>query len=85
MAELAVQRFQGLDEATGVTQYFQCRRAFLLQQLAKHMWNLNACAAALNQSRDDLILRLEKAGFGYLLKKHVLEAARSSRRKRKKK
>lgn len=58
----------------------QSRRAFLLTQLAKHHWNLDATAAALRQSRDELVERLEKAGFGYLLAEHVLHAARRRRR-----
>lgn len=54
----------------------QTRRAYLLSQLAQHRWNLDATAAALGTSRDGLILRLTKAGFGYLLKKHVVDEAR---------
>jgi hypothetical protein len=54
----------------------QTRRAYLLSQLAAQNWNLDATAASLKQSRADLVLRLEKAGFGYLLKEHVLQAAR---------
>jgi hypothetical protein len=58
----------------------QARRAFLLSQLASHNWNLDATAAKLRQTKADLMTRLEKAGFGYLLMEHVLAAAR--RRKR---
>lgn len=54
----------------------QTRRAFLLSELAAQNWNLDATAAKLRQSKDDLIRRLEKAGFDYLLKEHVLAAAR---------
>lgn len=54
----------------------QTRRAFLLSQLASQNWNLDATAVLLKQSKDELIRRLEKAGFGYLLKEHVLQAAR---------
>lgn len=54
----------------------QTRRAFLLSQLASQNWNLDATAALLKQSKDELVRRLEKAGFGYLLKEHVLQAAR---------
>jgi hypothetical protein len=57
----------------------QSRRAYLLQHLALHSWNLDATATSLGQSRDELIRRLEKAGFGYLLKEHVLQAARRRR------
>lgn len=59
----------------------QSRRAYLLSQLAEHNWNLAATASALGQSQDDLVLRLEKAGFGYLLKDHVLRAARRRKRR----
>lgn len=54
----------------------QTRRAFLLAQLASQNWNLDATAVLLKQSKAELVRRLEKAGFGYLLKEHVLEAAR---------
>jgi hypothetical protein len=54
----------------------QTRRAFLLAELAAQNWNLDATAVKLRQSKDDLIRRLEKAGFDYLLKDHVLAAAR---------
>lgn len=59
----------------------QSRRAFLLRHLAAHNWNLDATAAALRQSKDDLVERLEKAGFGYLLKEHVLREARRRRKR----
>lgn len=57
----------------------QSKRAYLLQQLAARNWNLDATAAALGQSRVDLIERMEKAGFGYLLKQQVLDEARRRR------
>jgi len=60
----------------------QCRRAYLLSKLAEYKWNLDATARALGGSTDDLILRLEKAGFGYLLKEEVLKAARKRKGKR---
>ncbi|MCP4132836.1 MAG: hypothetical protein GY754_17860 [bacterium] len=44
----------------------QTRRAYLLSQLAERNWNIEAAAASMKQSKDDLILRLEKAGFGIL-------------------
>ncbi|MGI5242633.1 ARPP-2 domain-containing protein [Dactylosporangium sp. CA-139066] len=46
----------------------QARRGFLLSRLAAHDWNLDETAAALGTSRADLIGRLERAGFGYLLR-----------------
>ena len=53
----------------------QTRRAYLLQQLALAGWKLDAAAERFNSTKDDLVLRLRNAGFGYLLKEHVLEAA----------
>lgn len=61
----------------------QTRRAYLLQQLALAGWKLEAAAERFSTTRDDLVLRLRNAGFGYLLKEHVLEeATRQSRRGR---
>jgi hypothetical protein len=57
----------------------QTRRAYLLSQLASQNWNLDATAALLRQSKEELVLRLAKAGFDYLLKEHVLRAARRRR------
>ena len=60
----------------------QCRRAYLLKQLAAASWELEKCAAELNCSKNQLIFRVEKAGFGYLLHQHVLDSARAQARKR---
>lgn len=54
----------------------QTRRAFLLSQLAAQNWNLDATAVRLRQSKAELIRRLDNAGFGYLIKEDVLNAAR---------
>jgi len=54
----------------------QTRRAYLLSQLAAHNWNLDATAAALGADRDELVRRMERAGFGYLLTEEVRQAAR---------
>jgi hypothetical protein len=59
----------------------QTRRVYLLSQLAKHDWNLEITARELGQSKDELVLRLEKAGFGYLLKQNLLEVARKNQKK----
>lgn len=57
----------------------QSRRAYLLQQLAAVDWDLAACAALFRSTQREFIRRLDKAGFGYLLKSHVLsEAMRSA-------
>jgi len=60
----------------------QTRRAYLLEQLARHGWNLESCAAALGYATTELILRLENAGFGYLLHQHILDAARAKEKRR---
>jgi len=61
----------------------QCRRAYLLKQLADNEWHLDRCATALGcQSTNELVLRLQNAGFGYLLHPHILDAARAWKRKR---
>lgn len=60
----------------------QTRRAYLLSQLAGNQWNLDLAASSLGQSKEQLIRRLENAGFGYLLKEHVLQAARKVKRRR---
>ena len=60
----------------------QCRRAYLLKQLAESAWELEACALRLACTKNQLIFRLENAGFDYLLHQHVLDAARASRRNR---
>jgi DNA-binding NtrC family response regulator len=57
----------------------QVRRAYLLQTLAAHGWELEETAAALGSSRDELVRRLGNAGLGYLLRPHVLDAARAGR------
>lgn len=59
----------------------QTRRAYLLKQLAECGWALDACAAKLNCTKNQLVFRLEKAGFGYILHQHVLDAARAERRR----
>ncbi|PHS08937.1 MAG: hypothetical protein COA78_12340 [Blastopirellula sp.] len=53
----------------------QTRRAYLLSQLAANQWNITQAAASLNQTYNELILRIKNAGFGYLLKDHVIKDA----------
>lgn len=53
----------------------QTRRAYLLKQLAGADWNLERAAANLKTTRQDLVVRLHNAGFGYLLKESVLREA----------
>ena len=59
----------------------QTRRAYLLSQLAKQNWNLDATAAALKVGLDALIQRLENAGFAYILKPEIVRASRWRRAK----
>jgi hypothetical protein len=51
------------------------RRAYLLKTLAENEWNLDDAALAFGQTREAFITRLDKAGFGYLLKPDVLAIA----------
>ncbi len=46
----------------------QTRRGHLLSRLAAHDWNLDATAAALGTDRQGLTQRLDRAGFGHLLR-----------------
>ncbi len=54
----------------------QVRRAALLELLATHEWNLDAVARAGDDTRDDVVRRIENAGFGYLLNPEVLARVR---------
>ncbi len=58
----------------------QTRRAYLLSQLSEADWNLDLTAQRLGTTTAELILRLEKSGFGYLIMQHVRDAARKIRR-----
>lgn len=49
----------------------QTRRVYLLSQLAKYDWDLKATAASLNNTLNELVERLEKAGWGYLLNEKI--------------
>jgi hypothetical protein len=59
----------------------QTRRAYLLQQLDQHQWNLEAAAIALNETLPDLIHRIEKANLGYIINNELREQSRKARRK----
>ena len=54
----------------------QSERAWLLGHLAAHDWHLGSAAQAASVSVNALILRLDGAGFGYLLKPHLIDEAR---------
>ncbi|MBW4620714.1 MAG: hypothetical protein KME17_15340 [Cyanosarcina radialis HA8281-LM2] len=58
----------------------QTRRVYLLSQLAACGWQLDRAAERLGNTREDFVLRLEKAGFGYLLNNQLLEKARKYQR-----
>jgi hypothetical protein len=58
----------------------QTRRVYLLSQLAACGWQLDRAAERLGNTREDFVLRLEKAGFGYLLNNQLLERARKYQR-----
>ncbi|MDX1930165.1 MAG: hypothetical protein SFV81_26795 [Pirellulaceae bacterium] len=59
----------------------QCRRAYLIKSLGESQWDLQACAQRLACTKEELIYRMEKAGIGYLLHQHVLDAVHKSLRK----
>jgi hypothetical protein len=54
----------------------QTRRAYLLSRLAAHQWDIEATAADQSCSYDELVHRLERAGFGYILNEQVRRQAR---------
>jgi transcriptional regulator with GAF, ATPase, and Fis domain len=59
----------------------QTRRGHLLASLARHDWNLDDTATALGTTREDLVTRMERAGFGLLLRQDVRDAVRAARRR----
>ena len=65
-AQLQYLKIYGLSVA-------QTKRAYLLQQLAAHDWNLERTALAQNDTLEELVYRMEKAGFGYLLNNQLRE------------
>lgn len=60
----------------------QTRRGHLLSRLAATGWDLDATAAALGTDRRDLVLRLDRAGLGHLLRPDILDACRAASRRR---
>lgn len=59
----------------------QVRRGHLLSQLAAHDWDLDATATAFGTDRQGLTLRLDRAGFGHLLRPDIIDACRNRNRK----
>ncbi|MEV5574601.1 hypothetical protein AB0L06_31590 [Spirillospora sp. NPDC052269] len=60
----------------------QIRRGHLLTRLAAHDWRFADTAASLGVDEAALALRLQRAGFGYLLRQDVLDHYRASARDR---
>ncbi|MGW6494258.1 ARPP-2 domain-containing protein [Nonomuraea angiospora] len=75
-----------ISDADGRTAYLktfrlseaQVRRGHLLSTLAEHDWSLPAAAEGLRVSAAELGLRLERAGFGHLLRQDVLDGYRKA-------
>ncbi len=51
----------------------QTRRAYLLQALDRHNWQLEKAAISLNETLPSLVKRIEKADLGYLINNQVRE------------
>ena len=60
----------------------QTRRAYLLQQLAAQEWNLEETARSQGHTVEELVYRIEKAGFGYLINAQLREKAFKLKQKR---
>ncbi|MFI7609438.1 ARPP-2 domain-containing protein [Micromonospora sp. NPDC049366] len=54
----------------------QTRRGHLLSQLAANDWNLDVTATTLGTERDALVQRLDRAGFGHLLRPDIIDSCR---------
>ncbi len=54
----------------------QTKRAYLLQQLAKHDWHFERTAQAQGDTLEQLVRRMEKLGFGYLINNQLREKCR---------
>lgn len=59
----------------------QARRGHLLGRLAAYDWNLDATAAALGTDRSGLAVRLDRSGFGHLLRPEIIDACRNQARR----
>ncbi|WP_067825360.1 ARPP-2 domain-containing protein [Actinomadura kijaniata] len=59
----------------------QIRRGYLITRLAANDWRLSDAAADLGTDEASLALRLERAGFGHLLRQDVLDHHRARARK----
>lgn len=59
----------------------QTRRGYLLSRLAAHDWQLDSAAASLGTDRDGLVQRLDRAGFGHLLRPDIIDPVRARHRR----
>lgn len=59
----------------------QVRRGHLLTKLAAADWNLTAAATSLGTDETGLALRLERSGFGFLLRQDILDHYRAQHRR----
>ena len=56
----------------------QTKRAYLLQQLATYNWHFERTAEAQGDTLEQLVRRMEKVGFGYLINNQLREKCRQS-------
>ncbi len=66
LAHLQYLKIYGLSQS-------QTKRAYLLQQLATHNWNFELIARADGNTLRQLVRRMEKLGFGYLINNQLRE------------
>ncbi len=59
----------------------QTRRAYLLQTLDRHDWQLENAATSLNETLPSLVKRMEKADLGYLIDQQIREQSEKALRK----
>jgi hypothetical protein len=59
----------------------QTRRAYLLQTLDRHDWQLEKAATSLNETLASLVKRIEKADLGYLINNQIREQSEKALRK----
>ncbi|RSN66844.1 ARPP-2 domain-containing protein [Actinomadura sp. WAC 06369] len=59
----------------------QIRRGHLLNSLAEHDWRLADAAAAMHVTEANLALRIDRAGYGNLLRRDVLDMYRARARR----
>jgi hypothetical protein len=56
----------------------QTKRAYLLKQLATYDWNFEYTALAIGDTLKQLVRRMEKLGFGYLINNQLREQCRTN-------